>query len=126
MRALQLNDDDDQRSLLYIIYLCILAVCCLSPSVYYIRLYLWQRNRMRRLQQLEQAGLVAALSQTLNVPHARNAALSEERHARICQLLDEVTLVRSLGHDATGVVVGFIRDVAVVVADFGKPPPLTR
>ena len=92
-----------RHNIFYLLYLCVLIFCCLAPCSYYIRLYIWQRQRLRRLEELERARLVAALQGILaeanssspngNTNDPFEALIREERRARILQLLEPVQQV---------------------------------
>ena len=99
-RWLQNNGDNATQArarVMYIIYLCILMCFCITPCVLYLRMYLWQRQRTR-LRELEQAGLMAAIQQTMNSVNREpeSAEVRAERRARILQLLEPVRMVRMI------------------------------
>lgn len=100
------SDSNNRNEILYIIYLSVLGFCCLSPCFYYLRLWNWQRHRLRRLQELERAGLAVAVARSSGTAggagttaideRGESLAIHEERKARIAQLMEPVRMVRGL------------------------------
>jgi hypothetical protein len=97
---------DRRHRVLFALYFCLLICCCITPFLYYLRLYLWQRSRLRQLRELEHAGLMAILQQTmLNNNNNNNergrgvdgealTMVQQERKARIKQMMEPVRKVR--------------------------------
>lgn len=126
LRFLQMSNNNndtsaaasDRSRALFIAYVCVLGCCCVMPCLYYIRTAVWQRQHIRRLREMEYAGMVAALAQSQlsaaswnnnnGSGHNNNnnsssgggpnaggepAAVREERRARILQLMEPVRMV---------------------------------
>jgi hypothetical protein len=110
----------NRDAILYITYFFVLACCFLSPCVYYVRFWVWQRRHLRRLRDMEQAAMLAAMAQSaagagsggggsggLSAPfqhhhhhHPReSAAVRDERCARILQLMEPVRMVRTTSNN---------------------------
>lgn len=84
------------RTVLTVLYLCILGLCCVAPVLYYIRLS-FEERQLHRLRALEAAGLRAALErsqQNRRESKAERSKYTEERRARILQLFAPVQTVR--------------------------------
>jgi hypothetical protein len=95
---------DRRHRVLFALYFCLLICCCITPFLYYLRLYLWQRGRLRQLRELEHAGLMAILQQTMlnnnnnergrGVDGEAMTMVQQERKARIKQMMEPVRKVR--------------------------------
>ena len=85
------------RTILMILYLCVLAMCFITPIIYYIRLRCEER-RAHRLGQLEAEGMAVALEESQQQQRQETRAVwrkyVEERRARLKQLFRPVQLVR--------------------------------
>lgn len=84
------------RTILVVLYVCVLALCFLTPIVYYFRLHVEERHA-RRLRELEVAGIRSALERS-STDHAGESQAArrkyiEERRARILQLFRPVATV---------------------------------
>jgi hypothetical protein len=93
------SDPPPGRAVLTVLYLCVLALCFAVPVFYYCRMHCEER-RIRRLRDLELAGISQALAQSqYQDRHESRAArrkFREERKARIHQLFGPVKMVGSL------------------------------
>jgi 4-amino-4-deoxy-L-arabinose transferase-like glycosyltransferase len=84
----------NRNTIIYIIYLTVLGMCCLSPCFYYLRFWSWQRRRLRRMWELEHAGVAVAMARSSGTAVADDGdAIQEERKARISQLMKPVRMV---------------------------------
>lgn len=85
------------RTILTILYMCVLGLCFVIPVFYCIRVYYEERNA-RRLRELEIAGIAQAMEQSqLGREESRAARRKyrEEQRARIVQLFAPVRMVRT-------------------------------
>ena len=98
------NEGDDEssernrgRTVLTVLYLCVLGLCFVVPVFYYFRMHCEERTA-RRMRELEIAGITAALSESENLHREESRAVRrkyrEERRARILQLFAPVRMVR--------------------------------
>eukprot|EP00525_Craspedostauros_australis_P011441 CAMPEP_0198109598 /NCGR_PEP_ID=MMETSP1442-20131203/1671_1 /TAXON_ID= /ORGANISM="Craspedostauros australis, Strain CCMP3328" /LENGTH=462 /DNA_ID=CAMNT_0043765337 /DNA_START=244 /DNA_END=1632 /DNA_ORIENTATION=- len=108
LRGLQETNEKAQvrgRTILTIMYLCVLGLCFVIPVIYYIRLhYEERRNRQQRAE--EMAGIAAALEESERNRDETRAArrkYKEERRARIVQLFDPVRMTLKEEHFPNGV-----------------------
>jgi len=99
------------RTILTLLYLCVLGMCFLTPVLYYCRLHYEERDARRRLRILEAQGLEMALQNSNNnnnggdgnnangnnntseESRAARRKYLEERQARITQLVAPVRMV---------------------------------
>lgn len=87
----------NRNTIIYIIYLTVLGMCCLSPCFYYLRFWSWQRRRLRRMRELERTGVAVAMARSSGTAVVDDAdAIQEERKAWIAQLMKPVRLVSSV------------------------------
>ena len=100
MRRLVSNPPDG-RAVLTVLYVCVLSLCFAVPLLYYCRMH-WEERQVRRLRELELAGITQAMAQSQNQHrHESRAArrkFREERKARIRQLFGSVKMVRRCIH----------------------------
>ena len=86
------------RTVLTVLYLCVLGLCFVVPVFYYFRMHCEERNN-RRMREIEIAGITQALEQSENHHREESRAARrkyrEERRARIIQLFSTVRMVRS-------------------------------
>ena len=98
------NEGDDEssernrgRTVLTVLYLCVLGLCFVVPVFYYFRMHCEERTA-RRMRELEIAGITAALTESENLHREESRAVRrkyrEERRARILQLFAPVRMVR--------------------------------
>jgi hypothetical protein len=85
------------RTVLTILYLCVLGLCFVTPVIYYFKMHFEERNA-ERSRDLENAMIRASLEQTDQ--HRDEARASRrkyivERRARILQLFEPVRIVSS-------------------------------
>jgi hypothetical protein len=87
------------RTVLTVLYLCLLGLCLVVPVFYYFRMHCEERHA-RRIRELEISGISQALeqSQTLHREESRAARRKyrDERRARIVQLFAPVRMVRMI------------------------------
>ncbi|GAX16828.1 hypothetical protein FisN_5Hh200 [Fistulifera solaris] len=84
----ELDKFDEGQTILLALYVCVLAICCVTPIVYFIRLQMEYRHH-QHLRRLEEAGIIAALHESQQNREENRAARRkylEERKARIYQL----------------------------------------
>ena len=85
------------RTVLTVLYLCVLGLCFVVPVFYYFRMHCEERNA-RRIREIEIAGITQALEQSENQHREESRAARrkyrEERRARIIQLFASVRMVR--------------------------------
>lgn len=95
LRELSATRAERGRTVLTVVYLCILGLCFMTPILYYCRLQFDERYS-QRLRDLEAAGLSAALERSVNREESRAVRRKyiEERRARIIQLFVPVRMVR--------------------------------
>ena len=94
IRRLQ-DDVTRSRTVLTILYLCVLGLCFVVPVFYYFRMHCEERHA-RRMRELEMAGMREALEQSEQNREESRAVrrkYREERRARIVQLFDPVRIV---------------------------------
>jgi hypothetical protein len=85
------------RTVLTIIYLCVLGLCFITPVLYYFRMHFEERNAARSRAQ-ENIIIRASLGQSGDIREdARNTRRKyvEERRARMLQLFEPVRMVSS-------------------------------
>jgi hypothetical protein len=86
------------RTVLTVLYLCVLGLCFVVPVFYYFRMHCEERNA-RRMRELEIAGIAEALEQSGDFHREESRAARrkyrEERRARIIQLFAPVRMVRT-------------------------------
>lgn len=91
-----LQDGHRGRTVLTVLYLCVLGLCFVVPVFYYFRMHCEERN-VRRLRELELAGITQALEQSQHAHREESRAarrkFREERKARINQLFAPVKMV---------------------------------
>ena len=81
------------RTVLMILYLCVLGMCFVTPLFYYFRLRCEDRHS-QRLGELEAAGIATAMEQSQrDETRAERRKYIEERRARIVQLFAPVRMV---------------------------------
>jgi hypothetical protein len=89
------------RTVLTVLYLCVLGLCFVVPVFYYFRMHCEERNA-RRMRETEIAGITEALEQSENVHREESRAARrkyrEERRARIIQLFATVRMVSTVWH----------------------------
>lgn len=106
VRLLQ-NSGQRGRTVLTVLYLCVLGLCFVVPIIYYFRMHFEERH-VRRLRELEIEGITQALEQSQDVHREETRAarrkFREERKARINQLFAPVKMVRtkSVGYVCVG------------------------
>lgn len=86
---------DESQTILMALYVCVLAICCVMPIFYFVRLQMEYRHH-QHLQRLEAAGIMAALHESQQNREESRAARRKylgERKARISQLFRSVRLV---------------------------------
>lgn len=97
VRLLQ-NSGQRGRTVLTVLYLCVLGLCFVVPIIYYFRMHFEERH-VRRLRELEIEGITQALEQSQDVHREETRAarrkFREERKARINQLFAPVKMVRT-------------------------------
>ncbi|GAX13900.1 hypothetical protein FisN_5Lh200 [Fistulifera solaris] len=84
----ELDRFDEGQTILLALYVCVLAICCVTPMVYFIRLQIEYRHH-QHLRRLEEAGIIAALQESHQNREENRAARRkylDERRARISQL----------------------------------------
>jgi hypothetical protein len=90
------NQESKGRTILMILYLCVLAMCFVTPIFYYFRLRC-EETAMRRSTMAEALGLRTALEQSQQQQRQESAAVwrkyVEERRARMVQLFAPVRMV---------------------------------
>lgn len=83
------------RTVLTVLYLCVLGLCFVVPIVYYFRMHFEERHA-RRLRELEIQGITQALEQSQDVHREESRAarrkFRDERKARINQLFAPVKM----------------------------------
>jgi hypothetical protein len=85
------------RTVLTILYLCVLGLCFLTPVIYYFKMHCEERNA-ERSRDLENAMIRASLEQTdqhRDEARATRRKYIVERRARILQLFEPVRMVSS-------------------------------
>jgi hypothetical protein len=85
------------RTVLTILYLCVLGLCFLTPVIYYFKMHFEERNA-ERSRDLENAMIRASLEQTdqhRDEARATRRKYIVERRARILQLFEPVRMVSS-------------------------------
>ena len=91
-----INHRSRGRTILTILYLCVLSLCFITPIFYYCRLQCEDRQN-RRLRDLEIAGIRSAMQRSEAQMEEENRAackkFNEERRARIIQLFSQVRMV---------------------------------
>eukprot|EP00934_Nitzschia_sp_Nitz4_P001032 Nitzschia sp. Nitz4//scaffold67_size101165//89606//91117//NITZ4_004543-RA/size101165-augustus-gene-0.17-mRNA-1//1//CDS//3329556516//1032//frame0 len=96
-----LQQTETGRTVLTILYLCVLGICFVIPIFYYFRLQCEERYA-RRLRDLELAGMAHAMQQSENLyseeSRAARRKYREERKARIMQLLSPVRMIVETEH----------------------------
>lgn len=98
-RLLQTESSDSRgRTVLMVLYLCVLAMCFITPIVYYCRIQCEERYG-ERLRELEAAGIAVAMEQSQQQNREETRAVRrkymEERRARIRQLFVPTKMVRN-------------------------------
>ena len=92
------EDTSRGRTVLTVLYLCVLGLCFVVPVFYYVRMHCDERQA-RRLRELEIAGIAQALEQSEHIHREESRAARrkyrEERRARILQLFAPVRMVRT-------------------------------
>lgn len=91
----ELEKFDESQAILMTLYICVLALCCVTPFFYLIRLKCEDRN-VQHLRRLEAAAITAALQESQQNREENRAArrkYTEERRARILQLFRPVRMV---------------------------------
>jgi hypothetical protein len=88
-------EHDRARTILTILYLCVLAMCFVVPVVFYIKLCQLHRTRMRLMQQQQQSMASPPLTiEQQRETEALQRKLMEHRRARLLQLFLPVQVVR--------------------------------
>ena len=90
-----LQQQNRGRTVLTVLYLCVLGLCFVIPVFYYFRLHYDERGA-RRMRELEMAGLSQAMEhsqQNREETRAARRKYRDERRARILQLFAPVRLV---------------------------------
>lgn len=91
----ELEKFDEGQTILMALYVCVVAICCVTPIFYFVRLQMEYRHN-QHLRRLEAAGIMAALHESQQNREESRAARRkylEERKARIFQLFRSVRLV---------------------------------
>jgi hypothetical protein len=93
-----LQEDNRGRTVLTILYLCVLGLCFIVPFFYYARMQC-EEQEARRMREAELAGITLALEQSDQhrggeSTRAARRKYRDERKARILQLFDPVRTVR--------------------------------
>jgi hypothetical protein len=96
-RMLKEEDSPRGRTVLTVLYLCVLGLCFVIPVFFYIRMHCDDRHN-RRLVESEIAGIAQAMDES-QVHHREESRATrrkyrEERRARIIQLFSPVRMVR--------------------------------
>jgi hypothetical protein len=98
-RMLQQQHSPRGRTVLTVLYLCVLGICFVIPVLFYIRMHCDDR-RNRRLIESEIAGIARAIDESEGHQREESRATRrkyrEERRARILQLFSPVRMVRPL------------------------------
>ena len=97
----QLEKFDESQTILMTLYVCVLAICCVTPIFYFVRLQMAYRHH-HHLRRLETAGILAAIHESQQNREESRAARRkylEERKARISQLFRSVRLVCTFNDD---------------------------
>lgn len=92
----QANEDSDQsrgRTVLTILYLCVLGLCFVVPVFYYFRLHCFEEHARRELE-LDFTNALEQSEQHREESRAARRKYIEERRARIVQLFIPVRMVR--------------------------------
>ena len=91
----QANEETSQsrgRTVLTILYLCVLGLCFVVPVFYYFRLHCFEENARRELE-LDFTTALEQSEQHREESRAARRKYIEERRARIVQLLGPVRMV---------------------------------
>lgn len=83
---------DKGRMILTILYLVVLGLCCITPVIYYCRLYLEERRTLRAQTTLAEIQLQQSAAQRMEQRAAQRKFILERR-ARILQLFASVRAV---------------------------------
>ena len=92
------GNNSQGRTVLTILYLCVLGLCFIIPIIYYFRLHCFEEYARRREMELD---FTTALEQSTDQDHRDEARAArrkyiDERRARIVQLFGPVRMVRSI------------------------------
>jgi hypothetical protein len=85
------------RTVLTILYLCVLGLCFITPVIYYLKMH-FEERRSERSRELENAMIRASLDQSDQQQDEARATRRKyvvERRARILQLFEPVRTVSS-------------------------------
>jgi p-aminobenzoyl-glutamate transporter AbgT len=86
------------RTVLTILYLCVLGLCFLTPVFYYIKMHFYEERLSERSREQENDMIRASLEQTdqhRDEARATRRKYIVERRARILQLFEPVRMVSS-------------------------------
>mmetsp|Transcript_9203 Transcript_9203/g.14722 ORF Transcript_9203/g.14722 Transcript_9203/m.14722 type:complete len:386 (+) Transcript_9203:365-1522(+) len=97
VRFLQEQDGNHKgRTVLTVLYLCVLGMCFVVPVFFYFRMQCDDRHN-RRLREMEIAGIAQAMTESQNAQREESRATRrkyrEERRARIIQLFSPVRMI---------------------------------
>lgn len=99
-RLQQRNNDADEatvergRTVLTVLYLIVLGLCCITPVIYYCRIY-WEERQNVHLREASRRILSAHTQAQRDETRAARRKLLDERRARILHLLSPVRMVRT-------------------------------